>query len=102
MLRKSCLTYSILSSLAESALIALSLHRHRLLTHLDLIFRTPHPTPPRPNPLVQTNSHRIHWINLPVKRRFEIPMRTQALLYKPASSPLGPKRQALEPLDIRR
>ena len=60
----------------------------------------PDPGAPGPNPLVQTDGHRVHRANLSIKRSLEVSMRTQTLLDETASSALGPERQALEPLDV--
>lgn len=60
----------------------------------------PNPRAPRPDPLVQTNSHSVHGADLTIKRSLEVSMRTQTLLDETASSALGPEWQALEPLDV--
>lgn len=67
-----------------------------LLLHLT----PPSPRASRPNPLVQTDSHGIHWTDLAVKCGLEVTMRTQALFDETTSSALSPQRQALEPFDI--
>lgn len=76
MLRKSCLPTFLSSSVHISIILPLQFHSHLALRLHHLLIRAPHPTSPRPNPLIQTDSHRIHWINLPIKRRFKVPMRT--------------------------
>jgi hypothetical protein len=65
-------------------------------THL----RLPHLRRPGPHPLIQTDCHRIHRIDLPIKCSLEVPVRTQAFFDEPTAAPARPQRQALEPPDI--
>lgn len=80
-----------------------SLNRHlRLGLALPLhnLILTPYPRWSGPNPLVQTNSDSIHWVDLSIERCLEVAVRTQALLDEAAPASPCPERQTLEPPNI--
>lgn len=67
----------------HQAHLCLNQHRRILALSRQLtynIIRTPRPRRPRPNPLIQTNRHSIHGVDLAIKCRLKVPVRTQTLL----------------------
>jgi len=60
----------------------------------------PHRRRPRPNSLVEANSHSVHRVDFAVKRSLEVTVRTKTFLDKPTPTSLRPQRKALEPLDV--
>ena len=88
----------ILPHSAHTIFLRLNQHRRILpLTACSRLARIPRARRSGPNPLIQTNRHSIHRINLAIKGRLKVSMRTQTLLDESAPTPARPKRQTLKP-----